>query len=518
MSSMNWRYLAGNTASFAIELTLIDSDADDWMVDSDERATWGAIALWVNGINLCEHAVQGETLRAAHWYLLPIVEWLVDQWDPLLHEERLPIPNAGTTAARGAQRAALLAELEPHSANVADAAAEAQRWEQRHSLRFASPGALMPDLYIRRYGDQIEFSTGNEPIAGADWGIAFTSSGQVGRIAVARVASALYDALNMLAVQLRDQQPDNSRYRALGESVQNLSLASREAGRVAWLSGAGDRIEDFKALWQAVDDAIPPELRGEIAAMTTAPPADRRGTVMLAPPAALLFGSLAPDVSADDMVSLYRSLLGTSASAKVAAVLAERGAVLRGSWPASGLTAGEQGSVYGEEAWRMFVGSESDRVDISAVLRNIGIAVDYVTLRDVNVRAVSMISPDGAARIAVNRSFRLGISEPVERFTLAHELGHLLLDQDRASNMVVASGPWAPQEIEQRANAFAAAFLIPVPLLDARLTLVSDLAATSDYIRETARVLGVSFTALVSRLQNLGRLAYEEADALREVY
>jgi Zn-dependent peptidase ImmA (M78 family) len=93
-----------------------------------------------------------------------------------------------------------------------------------------------------------------------------------------------------------------------------------------------------------------------------------------------------------------------------------------------------------------------------------------------------------------------------------------LLDQDRASNMVVASGPWAPQEIEQRANAFAAAFLIPVPLLDARLTLVSDLAATSDYIRETARVLGVSFTALVSRLQNLGRLAYEEADALREVY
>jgi hypothetical protein len=82
MSSVTWRYLAGDTASFAIELSLISDELDDWMVDADERASWGAVALWVRGINLCEHAVQGETLRAAHWYLLPIVEWLVEHWEP----------------------------------------------------------------------------------------------------------------------------------------------------------------------------------------------------------------------------------------------------------------------------------------------------------------------------------------------------------------------------------------------------------------------------------------------------
>ena len=47
------------------------------------------------------------------------------------------------------------------------------------------------------------------------------------------------------------------------------------------------------------------------------------------------------------------------------------------------------------------------------------------------------------------------------RFTLAHELCHLLVDRDKGARLAIVSGPWAPLDVERRANAFAAALLMP---------------------------------------------------------
>ena len=41
------------------------------------------------------------------------------------------------------------------------------------------------------------------------------------------------------------------------------------------------------------------------------------------------------------------------------------------------------------------------------------------------------------------------------RFTLAHELCHLLYDRSYGWQLAIASGPWAPRDLERRANAFA---------------------------------------------------------------
>jgi len=102
------------------------------------------------------------------------------------------------------------------------------------------------------------------------------------------------------------------------------------------------------------------------------------------------------------------------------------------------------------------------------------------------------------------------------RFTLAHELAHLLLDQNRARQLVVASGPWAPAEVEQRANAFAAAFLMPLPVLKKALGDLTEELQSPDSVSIVARRLDVSYSALVSRLQNLGRLSPEEAEMFRD--
>jgi Zn-dependent peptidase ImmA (M78 family) len=509
MSSVTWRYLSGDTASFAIELSLISDELDDWMVDADERASWGAVAFWVGGINVCEHAVQGETLRAAHWYLLPLVEWLVEHWEPLLHEERQPIPSAGVNAAQGFSRAAMLGEIEAAGGHGFDLAEAAQAWYSRHGFRSAALGGIVPDVYIRRYGDYIEFSTGSEPTAGEDLGVVFTQPPQAARIPVSDVAVALGDAVESLTSVLLRRAPDSLRYQRLSEHVAALADPAREPIRFAWLSGAGERVDVFLQLWNEVRSAIPTDLLQDVQRLDDA--TNERGLAALAPPAALLFGSLAPDVSADDMVALHTTLMTGTGDSQAADELRSVGEELLSTWPIARLSPGEQGSVYGEAAWHRLGTGEVAQVHVEKILAELGVGIYYVELQDSSIRAVSMIGVDGAARIVVNRKFRMGISQPVQRFTLAHELGHLLLDQDRASRMIVASGPWAPLEVEQRANAFAAAFLTPIPLLDKvwrpNPTLVD--------IRAMAHSLAVSFSALVNRLQNVGRISFEDAEILR---
>ncbi|MGH3624970.1 MAG: hypothetical protein ACRDQ5_24815, partial [Sciscionella sp.] len=432
---MTWRYLSGNTASFAVELALIADDTDDWMIDADERASWGALALWVDGVNVCEHTVQGETLRFAHWYLLPIAEWLIENWDPLLHEERLPVASAGATAARGVVRAAVLGELDANSGRGTEVAEALQSWHERHSLRAGAQGGILPEFYIRRYGDNVEFSTGTEQVAGEDWGVAFSQHPQAARLPVSEVATAVGDALESLAAVLLKRDPDSVRYRSLAEQTRTLDDPGREPARFAWLSGAGDRLAEFGQLWQEVQTAIPAELRQELTRFAP-PPAVGPRLVATAPPAALLFGSLAPDVSADDVVALYTSLIAGSGEPRITEKLRSIGAELLASWSDVGISPGEQGSIYGEEAWRTLAEHQkAPECDIEKILAELGIAIDEVDLRDRSVRAVSMVGVDGTARIVVNRSFRLGTGQPVKRFTLAHELGHLLLDQDRASRM-----------------------------------------------------------------------------------
>jgi len=63
------------------------------------------------------------------------------------------------------------------------------------------------------------------------------------------------------------------------------------------------------------------------------------------------------------------------------------------------------------------------------------------------------------------------------RFTCAHELGHLVLHR-RAKSMfhdLVQNGPYAnPDKFEREADRFAAAFLMPVPLIERELVRVFD--------------------------------------------
>ena len=102
----------------------------------------------------------------------------------------------------------------------------------------------------------------------------------------------------------------------------------------------------------------------------------------------------------------------------------------------------------------------------------------------------------------------------VRRATLAHELGHLLFDPVQQLDLVRVDtyqssrvDPQAParDRVEQRANAFAIAFLAPVELV--RDMVSTPIEACS--VREVQSTFGISYTAATHHIQNAHYGNYE---------
>jgi Zn-dependent peptidase ImmA (M78 family) len=79
----------------------------------------------------------------------------------------------------------------------------------------------------------------------------------------------------------------------------------------------------------------------------------------------------------------------------------------------------------------------------------------------------------------------------------------------------MATGPWAPLDIEQRANAFAAAFLMPTWLLKNALAAANAPADDPDTIRAVSTALRVSGSSLIDRLYNLDEITFDDRIRLR---
>ncbi len=163
----------------------------------------------------------------------------------------------------------------------------------------------------------------------------------------------------------------------------------------------------------------------------------------------------------------------------------------------------------------MLRGNGDGWVDIHSVLQRLEIPVTKIDLSDDAIRAVSVFGPTQVPHIFCNRRTRWGESFEVERFTLAHELCHLLLDREHGDELAIATGPWAPLDIEQRANAFAAAFLMPTWLLKNALAAANAPADDPDTIRAVSTALRVSALSLIDRLYNLDEITFDDRIRLR---
>lgn len=144
-----WERLAGDTSVFAFKVSFSPDPDQGVGSHPDEAVSWGGFQIWVEGRNLCAHQDGGERFDYVHWYLLPLFEWLAANWDPLLHEEKLPVKNAAETAWQS------LRQTQFPPLGMEDDDERAERWERdwqswyfRHSLYVARQGgAISRDPY-----------------------------------------------------------------------------------------------------------------------------------------------------------------------------------------------------------------------------------------------------------------------------------------------------------------------------------------------------------------------------------
>jgi hypothetical protein len=220
-------YQAGDTSRFSMQLAFhVDPDGGHSATE-EESLSWGGFQIWVDGHNLCAHHEEGELVDSVHWYLLGLLEWLVDHWDPILHEERLPARNAGECAWESMVRT----RFPPRAveAEADDCTAWERAWSEwwgRHALQAGREGGLFPDLYIRRYRQQVELSWGQTPLPGAPVGYRFLVPSGVARFDPRVVAEPLYDVLQNAVSYLCDARPESPRLTGLRDRLEHRTVCT----------------------------------------------------------------------------------------------------------------------------------------------------------------------------------------------------------------------------------------------------------------------------------------------------
>ena len=510
--SVRWERFAGDTASFAVRLAF-HHDPDIGATALPEMAeSWGAFQIWVRGVNLCAHADSGETLHFSHWYLLPILEWLSANWDPLLHEERPPLAMRSIGTAAEAGRMAPIAAFDPAGSTVEFVARQQQYgWNQRHALRTARDGGITPDVRFRRVRDQVEISWMATQLAGAGE-VEFLSNEGTAYEAPSAVAEPLYEILASAAEWLHKQLPQSERCQALVDSVAALRSPRRTEERTAWIAGLGAAWDRIDARWRELRDLG--KSLGSPKAFEAAFGSQRSNDVVVEGScgAALLFGSASPTITGRDAKELARLLLDAYEPSPVdgLADLAFDEPIdpLLQPWEHGYLLADDLLDKIGDEC-------EGSRVDVEVLLHGWDVRLSKVDLEDPDLRAVAFVGSEHAPSIALNSNHRSAGSAQARRFTLAHELCHLLHDRSQGARLAMASGPWAPKAIEQRANAFAAWLLMPPESLNSAIASAGSPIDSPESVSVVASRLDVSRATLVEHLHNLGYIHEEARDELR---
>ena len=289
--AVRWKGRSGDEEVFALKVEFADDPDGGRSIDPDVGISWGRFQIWIEGRNLCAHQEADRWVDSVHWYLLPLIEWFTYNWNPLLHEERLPVQNRHDTAWES----------------------EWQRWWTRHALRSASEGGLFPDVVLRRLRDTAEVSWGPARSAGMPQHFRFSEAVQgVSRLAPRDVAEPLHDVLSNACGYLHSLAPESLRIKALLRSIRDLNAAGESDRRLMWLAGLGTDEETVSSGW-ARAKGILAKLGAASRSVLEIP--DRSQLVISGScQAALMFGSLAPNVGEQDILPLAQTMVYLSST------------------------------------------------------------------------------------------------------------------------------------------------------------------------------------------------------------
>lgn len=521
--TIKWERFTGSTDTFAVRLAFMPDPDTGMGADAEDAASWGAFQLWVAGQNLCAHVDQGEVLQSSHWYLLPLLEWLAENWNALLHEEKLPNRNSGTTAVAALDETRTVPALAGETETVAWEE-EWHDWWSRHALRAARSGGLLPNVVFRRLRDLIEVSWQDEPVAGTQTDIHYSAVNGVSLVEPELVARTFHDIIRAAVDYLNKIDIGGERIPALRKQLDNLAQPHEQHRRLNWLAGLRETTplsgrlrgsmsaDEMETRWREIIDVL--NGRGDERAAEAALEVDESPLVITGScQAALLFSSVSPDVTREDVRTLAEILVDQYSRAPLSPKLIDMA-----NYPVldPAVAAWEQGYDLADKVHEdLDLDLSHGWVDIVALLKGLGVSILSRKLEDCSIRACCMVSPHHIPTIIQNEASPYFESGSAQRFSLAHELCHLVYDQSRGQKLAIASGPWAPKGIEQRANAFAAMFLMPPELVQRAAADAPDPIGDLNSVSAVASKLHVSRRAAIDHLYNMTLMSEAVRDELR---
>ena len=459
----------------------------------DHGWSMGALTLTVAGRNLTAHRVGNRDQDSLVWFLGPLFHWLANNWIFTFHEEHFPWRERSADAAATACERAMTDEEQLDAA---------QQWYWRHGISAAAAGGLFPDIFLRRFSDDIELSwTGASPHFAPD-GFTFTSEPGRAYLALEDIALPLWRMLlwvkdNPPALETAAFEAD---FRELANKIERLPSTAPERYQSADMPSM--LMSRLRASFgeRGRCDLLMPDLHD------TAPFAVSKSPVMA------MFGGLNVEISDSDVDNL-RDVLIQAANDDTPRLLEElsTNAPLYGKpWRAGYDLADDLLDVLEEHGVEIV---QDGHVSLTAFCDALGIEVIDKELETDTVRGVALAGEGFRPTIIVNISSVYNRNGNSRRFTVAHELCHILHDQSRARKLAHISGPWASPAIEQRANAFAAWLLMPRRLLLQHLQAAEN-SLDIERLQHLAGELQVTNTALLPHLCNLGFIDEVRRDAL----
>jgi Zn-dependent peptidase ImmA (M78 family) len=497
----------GQAERFQISLRWIEDDEPPARRPAEYGWSMGHFEILVAGVNLTASRLGTDRQEHVGWYLGPMLRWLAENWVALLHEERFGWSTKDAAPAAIACRRALElwagAEDETERYNFL----AAQEWYFRHGLRTAAGGGLFPDLFIRRVADDIELSWTGDPPSFAPDDLAFESGAGCAHLAVKDVAEPLWALLRWVATQPPSIDPAYRKdWVALCDRIDDVEHLSAEAFEAAVVANN---------LLARIRESFASAGRKDLVAETIP---EGQHFVSAFSPAVAMFGGLTPNLSGGDIMALRDTLIavaGGADSASLSELVRDR------CDRAVGRVPHDDGYGFASEFLDDLTDTFGDYapegyIDIRRICRWLEVDVNEERLDTESIRGVAIAGDGFSPKILVNLASPFNLAEDGRRFTIAHELGHILFDRTRARRIAHSSGPWAAPSIEKRANAFAAYFLMPPHLIRRYLT-TSDEINEGD-IRSLAQRLHVSDTALVEHLYNVDFIDETERERLRPLF
>lgn len=474
-----------------------------WSPDTETREClplaegWsaGELRLTVCGQVLTEHRLHGNIRKAVSWYLSPVLDWLIRNWTWLLHEERYGWTDRSGQPAAVAAFAALERTIAATDEAERRTYADVHAWWSRHALRAADASALYPDVYIRRVANDIEVSWLARQPAHAPDSFTLVLAPGYALLPVSAVAEPLWQFLSWAIHTAPAGTIGDGK--AVADLENRFSALSATPLSQLEQTYVGEHLQDLLNKARA---ALPVAHDGVLA--TGLP------VIETLDAAVLMFGGVNVDLGQSDVESLL-SFIGTQRGLPEAPNLSE---MVQNPENEAWSLPYEEGYRLAEEC-RDALGIDPAQifVDMEAVLSSLEIRTQDVALETSAIRGVAVAGVGYGPAVLVNISSFYNNNAAGRRFTLAHELCHILYDRTRARRLSHLSGPWASARTEKRANAFAAMFLAPPSAIRRALD-----AVTLDAVKRLAAEVGMSPSALIEHLCNVGLINDAARDELRQ--